>query len=389
MLSTLRFRFHTVLLLLSLSLRGAASRGINYTIDDNFGDSWTQALPVYSPSGAWRKSFKCAACHKQPASNGTDLLIGGPTWHSVQYLANAPDVYSMTVEFPGTAIYVYNVIANNGSAGSLFTTDLTFYLDGDYVGRFVHIPLPGNSVLQYDVLVYMNQSLADALHTFTMKASGSTDSLIMFDYIVYTSGDINDEDAAPPERVPAARQTPASSSSHLSDNTRILVGGIVGGIVSVLCLLAAVVVVLYRLKCTRRRIEGIEDSPMDSIRISKRRSSKEMFSLDSELGEQGPHESALPTPYPSMIYSVPSSPTVSELDTTLFHDPPWVPPPPYTDTDGATDETRHISFKDDMEQSVSSTSSSQRRVPISSCADSEGGSPKTLIESPPSDSAIQ
>lgn len=92
----------------------------------------------------------------------------------------------MTVQLHGTAVYVYNIIANNGSAAILSTTDITFFLDGDYIGRFVHISLPSDVALQYDILVYKNQSLVDTPHTFTMQATGSTDSLIMFDYIIYT-----------------------------------------------------------------------------------------------------------------------------------------------------------------------------------------------------------
>ena len=164
--------------LLSLLPSQVTATGTNHTIDDEGGDSLTGLRPVYEPPGAWKQGSKCPGCEVRP--NASSTLYG--TWHYVSYLASSTQFYTMTVQFIGSALYVYNIVADDAP------TELSFYLDGHSVGQFIHHAIPDSVTLRYGVLVYKNESMADALHTFTMRAAGSTESLILFDYIVYTSG---------------------------------------------------------------------------------------------------------------------------------------------------------------------------------------------------------
>jgi hypothetical protein len=52
--------------LLLLSTQNAAAVPTNRTIDDQFGDSATGALPTYSPSDRWTEGTQCTTCLAQP-----------------------------------------------------------------------------------------------------------------------------------------------------------------------------------------------------------------------------------------------------------------------------------------------------------------------------------
>jgi len=49
-----------------LIFRSAAALAINRTIDDQFGDSATGALPIYSPENMWAQGNQCSTCFAQP-----------------------------------------------------------------------------------------------------------------------------------------------------------------------------------------------------------------------------------------------------------------------------------------------------------------------------------
>jgi hypothetical protein len=44
----------------------AAALAINRTIDDQFGDSVTGAVPIYSPGNVWTQGNVCTGCVAQP-----------------------------------------------------------------------------------------------------------------------------------------------------------------------------------------------------------------------------------------------------------------------------------------------------------------------------------
>jgi hypothetical protein len=83
----------------------------------------------------------------------------------------------------GTAVYAYRILDNNAAYTAL--TQLTFSLDGVQVGKFEHTP-DGSGSFVYNTLVYANPSISNGQHTFAIDVSTSSDSLILFDYVVYS-----------------------------------------------------------------------------------------------------------------------------------------------------------------------------------------------------------
>jgi hypothetical protein len=64
---------------------------------------------------------------------------------------------------------------------------MTFFIDGQQVGRFINNP-PGTQGYDYDVLVYHNTTIPAGDHEFTLQ-NGNKDgpkALVLFDRIVYT-----------------------------------------------------------------------------------------------------------------------------------------------------------------------------------------------------------
>jgi hypothetical protein len=86
----------------------------------------------------------------------------------------------------GTAVYAYCIMANNIS-GATTTTNLSFTVDGQYLGGFFHNPGP-NADYNYNVLVFSNNTLSDGQHNFVLASDGPTTSLVLFDYLIYTWG---------------------------------------------------------------------------------------------------------------------------------------------------------------------------------------------------------
>ena len=66
-------------------------------------------------------------------------------------------------------------------------TDLTFGIDSEFAGTFVHNP-SSSETLTYNALVYANQSLPDGNHTLTIQNGrvGNPISTVLLDYLVYS-----------------------------------------------------------------------------------------------------------------------------------------------------------------------------------------------------------
>ena len=86
----------------------------------------------------------------------------------------------------GVAVYVYCVVTHsfNSPVGN---SDMSFFIDGNLVGNFVQPPT-GDTTYQYNVPVYVNESLPSGPHTIAI-VNGHPDgnqSLTLLDSIVYT-----------------------------------------------------------------------------------------------------------------------------------------------------------------------------------------------------------
>ncbi|KAI9059940.1 hypothetical protein FKP32DRAFT_1578989, partial [Trametes sanguinea] len=174
---------------------------VNRTIDDQLGDSVTGAVPSYAPDGGWAAAQNCQTCGIHPGEVDVSKPFEG-TWSDSTYHPGQPDRV-ITAEFAGTAVYVFNLIAN--SFPYITTeTNMSFSLDGTYMGQYTHLPDSSETIL-YEICVFSTSNLANGSHTLEMRANGPTASLILFDYIIYTADEPTTSDSpAPPAKSPTS-----------------------------------------------------------------------------------------------------------------------------------------------------------------------------------------
>ena len=166
---------------------------VNVTVDDTAGedhpDGWTL---TFSPSNKWANGQDCPTCHVHSGTtpNTVDVTqVFAGTWHDSTYYVGEPD-HTITVSFTGSAVYVYNIIVNQLPSTTTFT-NISFWIDSDFVGSYTHTPQNTTPMFEYGVLIYANTSLPNGQHFLVMSAGGPSNSLILFDRLVYTA-DSND-----------------------------------------------------------------------------------------------------------------------------------------------------------------------------------------------------
>ncbi|KAH9927482.1 uncharacterized protein BXZ73DRAFT_3132, partial [Epithele typhae] len=157
---------------------------LNVTIDDSLGDSHTGALIAYEPPTRWSAGRNCTDC----SANLDHSKVLDGTWHEALFtstherdgVADVPLIAS--AKFEGVALYVFCVVAHTSG-----NTDLRFLLDGEHVGSFVQPPI-GSSHFEYNVPVYVNESISPGEHTLSIINGQplGNESLVLLDYIVYS-----------------------------------------------------------------------------------------------------------------------------------------------------------------------------------------------------------
>ncbi|RPD58421.1 hypothetical protein L227DRAFT_505389 [Lentinus tigrinus ALCF2SS1-6] len=161
---------------------------VNVTIDDTFGDPTTGNQIVYDPPGVWKVGQNCSDCTAQPDRS---QLVNG-TWHDGTFSAIdengnvSNQLLTAAVTFQGVAVYVYCVVTHSFRS-PVGNSDMSFFIDGILVGNFVQPPT-GDTTYQYNVPVYVNESLPFGSHTIAIvngHPSGNQ-SLTLLDRIVYT-----------------------------------------------------------------------------------------------------------------------------------------------------------------------------------------------------------
>ncbi|PIL37474.1 hypothetical protein GSI_01168 [Ganoderma sinense ZZ0214-1] len=179
----LSFKFFLALSLFAASVN---STPLNVTIDDEFGDEITGLLPIYSPAEEWEQGLTCISCNV----NVFDVALGmsqiyQATWHEATHQAGGGQT-TITVSFTGSAVYVYHIVANS-IPDVITSTQLSFDLDGKVVGHYSHTPDSSDTIL-YNVPVFVSTELANTAHTLIIRGGGR-ESLLLFDYVAYTSED--------------------------------------------------------------------------------------------------------------------------------------------------------------------------------------------------------
>lgn len=187
------------LALLLLTTRLAHSGAVNRTIDDEFGDSVTGDRPVYRPADQWHEHAQCPQCGVTMAADASKAFQ--QTWHDTSYEPNGldPDGVSIEMSFTGTAIYIYSLVANAIPPTRTFMW-FNFTIDGVQMSQsaFIHSPDPNGDKILYNQLVFSQTGLHNTPHTFSINATGVLESLVLFDYAIYTVEDSSVTDPPPP-----------------------------------------------------------------------------------------------------------------------------------------------------------------------------------------------
>ncbi|KAI0346980.1 hypothetical protein BDW22DRAFT_1351313 [Trametopsis cervina] len=172
---------------------------VNRTIDDQNGDEVTGAQVTYSPTQMWSQGNGCGGCSTKPdASQALD-----ETWHDG---SRTPDrdilPLALSFKFTGTAVYLFNILENR------VLTDVNITMDGQFVTRFTNTPnLPDFDQFVYNFPVFSSDTLPFGEHTVEMSAFGPDQTLVLFDYAVYTTT----ESGNPPP--PPSSPSPVSTAS--------------------------------------------------------------------------------------------------------------------------------------------------------------------------------
>ncbi|EIW63798.1 uncharacterized protein TRAVEDRAFT_80075, partial [Trametes versicolor FP-101664 SS1] len=148
---------------------------VNYTIDDDVGDSNSGVVPTYAPADAWTQGG---------TADVDPLQAFQGTWHAATYDPDDTEARTVTATFQGSAVYVYHILAN-AAAATAGSAGLAFFLDDDFVGTFTYVS-DGEEDVQYNVPVYTNTSVPHGTHTLRVETSGPATPDVLFDYIVYT-----------------------------------------------------------------------------------------------------------------------------------------------------------------------------------------------------------
>lgn len=162
-------------LALVLLVRGGAASLQNVTMDD------TDSTIQYSANWGIH-------CPLPPIHCPDPTQINEGTLHWIPSSAGPSNI---TIRFAGTAVYVYNVLANFPIVSK---AKIAFTLDGTLVRPYEQPDISGSSYL-YNQLVYENASLPNGAHELVITPDKS---LVMFDYVTYTSSDNASSRAAPP-----------------------------------------------------------------------------------------------------------------------------------------------------------------------------------------------
>ncbi|KAJ2981000.1 hypothetical protein NUW54_g10930 [Trametes sanguinea] len=197
--------------------RTTAAALVNRTIDDQRGDSVTGQLPSKSPANKWAFGQLCPHCGIPAGSVVDPKKVFQGTWSDSTYHPGLPD-HVINASFTGTAVYVYNLIVN--IVPEITTeTNLSFSVDGTYMGQYIHFPSAPPPLVFYNVCVFSFTELPNQAHLLEVRATGPSASLILFDYIVYSTFD---ESSTPSNTIPILQsstilpsRSPAASS-HVS-----------------------------------------------------------------------------------------------------------------------------------------------------------------------------
>ncbi len=280
-----------------LARRASVAALRNITIDDQFGDELSRVRPTYAPTLGWTSGGGGAVkLNTSSVHNGT--------WHDTTlYPGGEPKRvnFTFTGEYQilwcswiqdrngymiGISLYVYCIIANTPPGPPFFEADADykFLIDGELVGRYTHEAEPNIPDYFYNTPVYVNTTLENKLHNFTLLVdSPAKPVLLLFDYAVYTTRYVDysdplwtqcldqdlisycsDEDivhSSATESSTALNQPTETPGQAVSSRTQVNVGVIVGPVIGGLSVITIIFAALFfRRRRTARNAQTLEVS---------------------------------------------------------------------------------------------------------------------------------
>ncbi|EJD46457.1 hypothetical protein AURDEDRAFT_136842 [Auricularia subglabra TFB-10046 SS5] len=157
---------------------------------------------------------------------------------------------TVSLEFNGTRISVFFILPNKVQQGAINAVQLSFYLDqfSSPAGHFYHTTNGALGTYIYNQLVFSSELLHAGNHSLLISSwsDGTTGSLALFDYAVYTTSNIP---------TPISPSIPAGTDPRT--NTIAIIGSaVVGGLV----LLIVLAIVVYRI-CSQQRAAVLRPIP--------------------------------------------------------------------------------------------------------------------------------
>ncbi|KAF9265389.1 hypothetical protein L218DRAFT_170792 [Marasmius fiardii PR-910] len=252
-----------VLFLVFSSLRlFANAKTVNRTIDDFYGDEETGLFPTYYPLDGvtWHQNCK--------AEDGCVILADeseawNGTWHSATYRQAKMDNMGVTLQFNGTAIWVYFILANNLPKATTYT-QCNFTLDGEPMGQFIHKPDASKTELDYNAEVFSRTELEPKRHKLEIMTGNLTREVYMnFDYAKYTT------------EVPDVNVNGNNNTTTVQDDgtnskkapVGVIVGCVIGGVL--LSFIIALVFFVIRRKRSRSKHTEVPQ-PFSQLLVPRR-----------------------------------------------------------------------------------------------------------------------
>ncbi|KAI0092532.1 hypothetical protein BDY19DRAFT_990247 [Irpex rosettiformis] len=170
---------------------------VNRTIDDQTGDKVTGEQVSYLPAQLWTQGNGCGGCSAKPDPSQAVQQ----TWHDGARNPSRDPPLTLSFKFTGNAVYLFNIIARGDP------TDVSIIIDGNLITRYTsdtNLPVG----FMYNVPVFSQDNLPFGEHTVEMSADGNDQTLVLFDYALYTTTESGD---APPS-IPSTPSTPSTSS---------------------------------------------------------------------------------------------------------------------------------------------------------------------------------
>ncbi|KAJ8087858.1 hypothetical protein PM082_006711 [Marasmius tenuissimus] len=212
-----------------LSLQSSHAKTVTRYIDDTYGDLVTGMKPSYYPSGntIWQDQ-SCGTAQGCRIVLDTNLSYNG-TYTAATYQTRM-DSMGITLNFRGTSIAVYFILANDGYLPSTTTlTKCNFILNEVVEKPYYHETVKGRGP-QYNVEVFKKEGLQDQAHTLKIDTREN-----------YQRHRVEEPDGDTDNRNGTTTASPfdSESDSKSSSPTGAIVGGVIGGLAFIGGVLAA------------------------------------------------------------------------------------------------------------------------------------------------------